>query len=65
MVETGRTRIRRYVIETPVEERIRLRTERVIIDRRRPVTGDTVCPDAFTETMTEMTERAEEPVVQK
>lgn len=65
MVETGRTRIRRYVIETPVEERVRLRTERVVIERRRPVTGDTVSPDAFTETTTEITERTEQPVVQK
>jgi uncharacterized protein (TIGR02271 family) len=65
MVETGRTRIRRYVVETPVEERVRLRTERVTIERRRPVSGDTLSPDAFTETVTEITERGEEAVVAK
>ena len=29
------------------------------------MTGDTVSPDAFTETTTEVTERAQQPVVQK
>ena len=65
MVETGRTRIRRYVVESPVEERVRLRTERVVIERRRPVSGAEPSPDAFTETETEITERGETPVVQK
>jgi uncharacterized protein (TIGR02271 family) len=65
MVETGRTRIRRYVVETPVEERVRLRTERVVIERRQPVSGRDASPDAFTETETDITEREETPVVQK
>ncbi len=65
IVETGRTRIRRYVVETPVEERVRLRTERVMIERRRRVTGDAVSPDAFTEVTTDLVEREEVPVVAK
>ena len=65
MVETGRTRIRRYVVETPVEERVRLRTERVVVERRSRVSGDTLSPDAFTETSTEAIEREEVPVVAK
>ncbi len=65
MVETGRTRIRRYVVETPVEERVRLRTERVVVERRRRMSGDTLSPDAFTETTTEAIEREEVPVVAK
>ncbi|MBV9538285.1 MAG: YsnF/AvaK domain-containing protein [Acidisphaera sp.] len=65
VVETGRTRIRRYVVETPVEERIRLRTERVVIERRRPVSGSGLSPDAFTETTTDVVERSEQPIVSK
>jgi uncharacterized protein (TIGR02271 family) len=61
----GRVRIRSYVVETPVEEQVRLREERVNIERRpvdRPVAaGD----DAFRERTVEATERAEEAVVAK
>lgn len=65
VMETGRTRIRRYVVETPVEERIRLRTERVVIERRRPISGDRLSSDAFTERTTDIVERAEVPIVAK
>ena len=65
IVETGRMRIRRYVVETPIEERVRLRTERVVIERRRPISGTELSPDAFTESVTEVTERTEMPVVEK
>lgn len=64
-VERGTTRLRRYVVERPVEEQIRLRDETVSVERR-PVTGSaTVAPDAFTEKVVEVTETREEPVVGK
>ena len=61
----GRVRIRSYVVETPVEERVALREEHVNVERRpvdRPVAaGD----DAFSERTVEATESAEEAVVSK
>ena len=61
----GRVRVRSYVVETPVEERVALREEHVDIERRpvdRPVAaGD----DAFRERTVEATESAEEVVVAK
>jgi hypothetical protein len=44
LVNRGTTRVRRYVVETPVEEQVTLHEERVTLDRR-PVTG-TVEPGA-------------------
>jgi uncharacterized protein (TIGR02271 family) len=59
------TRLRRYVVERPVEEQVRLRDETVTIERR-PVSGTaTVPPDAFTEKTIEVTEKGEEAVVAK
>ena len=63
-VDRGATRIRRYVVERPVEEQIRLRDESVAVFRR-PASGHTVAPDAFTEKTIEMTETEEEAVVSK
>ena len=64
-VERGTTRLRRYVVERPVEEQIRLRDETVSVERR-PVSGSaSVAPDAFTEKTVEVTETREEPVVEK
>ena len=63
-VDRGTTRVRRYVIERPVEEQIRLRDEAISVFRR-PATGRTVGPDAFTEKTIEMTETDEEAVVSK
>ena len=65
VVNRGGTRIRRYVIETPVEQSVTLRSEKVTLDRRpvtdaRPVTN----PD-FTEKTIEMTETEEQAVVSK
>ena len=61
----GRVRIRSYVVETPVQEQVTLREERVNVERRavdRPVApGD----DAFRERTIEAEERAEEAVVSK
>jgi len=64
-VQQGTARVRRYVVERPVEEQIRLRNERVSIERR-PVTGSaTVAADAFTDKVIEVSETTEEPVVSK
>ena len=66
LVNRGSTRVRRYVVETPVEEQVSLHEERVTLERR-PVTGDTMSPDAgsFTDRTIEMTETREEAVVSK
>jgi uncharacterized protein (TIGR02271 family) len=65
LVNLGGTRVRRYVVETPVEEQVTLHEERVTVDRR-PVTG-TVAADAadFTDRTIEMAETREEAVVSK
>jgi stress response protein YsnF len=64
-VGRGTVRVRSYVVETPVEERVTLRDERVEVERRpvdRPVRpGDA----AFQEREIAATERAEEAVVSK
>jgi uncharacterized protein (TIGR02271 family) len=62
-VERGGVRVRSYVTELPVQEQIRLRSERVSVQRTpvdRPVTGD-----AFRERSIEMTQTDEEAVVEK
>lgn len=64
-INRGTTRVRRYVVETPVEESVMLREETVSIERRpvtdsRPVTGAD-----FTDKLVEVTETAEEAVVSK
>ena len=64
VVDRGTTRIRRFVVEAPVEEQVRLRDERVTIDRR-PVTEGRPAADAFSDKVIEMTETAEEAVVSK
>jgi uncharacterized protein (TIGR02271 family) len=57
-------RIRTTVEEVPVEEDVRLRDERVVVERR-PVTGKTASGDAFQEKTVEVHETHEEPVVHK
>jgi stress response protein YsnF len=60
-----RYRVRTYVVETPVEEQVRLRDERVIVESR-PASGAVgTDPGAMQERVFEMTERHEEPVVEK
>jgi len=64
-VDRGGVRVRSYVTETPVHEQIRLRNERVNVERRpvdRAVTGG---DDAFRERSFEVTETGEEAVVGK
>lgn len=66
-VDLGTTRIRRYVVSTPVEKPVTLHEERVTIERRRPVTpGAAGVPEgAFEERTTEVRTTSEEPVVTK
>lgn len=64
-VEGGGVRVRQRIVETPVEETVRLREEHVHVERRavdRPLTeADT----RLQEDVIELTERAEEAVVSK
>jgi uncharacterized protein (TIGR02271 family) len=65
-VERGGVRVRSRVVERPVEEAVRLREERVRVERRpvnRPVTDEDI--RMFREGTIEVTERAEVPVVSK
>ena len=62
-VSGGTTRVRRYVVETPVEEQVALKGEKVVVDRH-PVTGGQPVAE-FTDKIIEMTEVNEEPVVSK
>jgi len=63
-VENGRTTVRRFVVETPVEEQVSLYEERVVVERRKPVT-DAVTGETLTELTVEMIETSEVPVVGK
>ncbi len=65
LVNQGGARIRRYVVETPVSEEVRLQSERVTLDRRPVTDGRPVTDDSFGEKTIEMTETAEEAVVSK
>jgi uncharacterized protein (TIGR02271 family) len=65
LVNRGTTRIRRFVVETPVEESVTLHSERVSVERR-PVAGEARVADAdFTDKVIEVTETDEEAVVAK
>ena len=64
-VDMGRVRIRSYVVETPVQESVKLRSERVFVERRpvdRALSGTEA---AFTDRVIEAEEHAEEAVVSK
>jgi uncharacterized protein (TIGR02271 family) len=65
-VQTGGVRIKSRIIEKPVEERIRLRSEHVTIDRKpadRAATKEEM--DNFKEGTVEVRETSERPVVKK
>ena len=64
LVNRGTTRIRRFVVETPVEENVTLHTERVSIDRR-PASATTAAEADFTDRTIKVTETDEEAVVGK
>jgi len=64
--ETGGVRITKTVEERPVEEQVTLRQEKVNVERHpvdRPATAADI--NAFKEGTIEVTERREEPVIQK
>ena len=63
-VKGGTTRIRRYVIETPVEEQVSLHSEKVVVERR-PVTGQVAGTVDFTDKVLEATATDEQAVVGK
>jgi uncharacterized protein (TIGR02271 family) len=65
LVNRGTTHIRRFVVETPVEENVTLHTERVSIDRRPASAGERVDNADFTDRTIEVTETDEEAVVSK
>ena len=64
-VNRGTTRIRRYVVETPVEEQVNLRDETVTIERHPVTDGRAVGGADFTDKVIEVTETDEEAVVSK
>jgi uncharacterized protein (TIGR02271 family) len=64
-VSGGTTRIRRYVVETPVEEQVTLHSENVTMERRPVSDTRPVDAAAFTDKVIEMTETSEEAVVSK
>ena len=66
MVETGGVRLRSRIVAKPVEESIRLRQERVTVNRT-PVNRAATAADlnAFQDGQIELTEHAEVPVVSK
>ena len=64
-INRGTTRVRRFVVETPVEEQVSLRDETVSIQRRAVTDGRPVTGAAFTDKVIEMTETDEEAVVAK
>ena len=64
-VDRGTTRIRRYVVETPVEQNVTLHAERVTVERRTPIETGVPGSGAFEERVVEVRETAEEPVVAK
>jgi uncharacterized protein (TIGR02271 family) len=65
LVNHGTTHIRRFVVETPVEENVTLHTERVSIDRRPASAGASVDNADFTDRTIEVNETDEEAVVGK
>ena len=65
VVNRGTTRIRRFVVETPVEEQVRLHDERVTIERHPVTDGRPVSDADFGDKVIEVTETGEEAVVSK
>jgi uncharacterized protein (TIGR02271 family) len=58
------TRIRRRVVEQPVEQQVTLREEKVVVERR-PYTGKPQDTNLFSETVVEMSDSREVPTVWK
>ena len=64
LINKGTTRIRRFVVETPVEEAVNLHSETVSVERRAVAPGTKATTD-FSDRVVEVTETAEEAVVAK
>ncbi|MEZ0167896.1 YsnF/AvaK domain-containing protein [Microvirga sp. TS319] len=64
-VSHGRVRVRSYVVETPVEEQVTLREERVAVERHPADRALSDADQAFQERTIEAEERGEEAVVSK
>jgi uncharacterized protein (TIGR02271 family) len=64
LVNRGTTRVRRFVVEQPVEQDVTLHSERVTVERR-PVSDDVRASEGFADKIVEVTETDEEPVVGK
>ena len=64
VVNRGGTRVRRFVVETPVEHSVSLHGEKVVLERHA-VTDGRPARDGFSEKTMEMAEMAEEAVVSK
>jgi len=60
----GTARIRRFVVETPIERQVTLQSERVVVERRRPV-SDKVTGEILTEVTVEIVETEEVPTVEQ
>ena len=65
VVNHGGTRIRRFVVETPIEENVTLHDEKVTLERRPVTDGRPMASDGFGEKTIEMTASSEEAVVSK
>lgn len=65
LVNRGTTRVRRFVVETPVEEAVTLHSERVSVERRPAASGSPVADADFADRTIEVTETDEEAVVEK
>ncbi|GEP07794.1 YsnF/AvaK domain-containing protein [Methylobacterium oxalidis] len=61
---SGTTTVRRYVVEVPAEQQVTLYDEKVVVERRRPVT-DQATGETLTELTVEMVETSEVPLVAK
>jgi hypothetical protein len=57
------TRVRRVVVESPVQQDVTLHTETVVVERRRPLSS--IGQDVLTEVTVEMTDSSEVPVISK
>jgi stress response protein YsnF len=57
------TRVRRVVVESPVQQDVTLHTETVVVERRRPMSS--IGQDVLTEVTVEMSDTNEVPVVSK
>lgn len=63
VVQGGTTRVRRVVVESPVQQDVTLHTETVVVERRAPMTS--IGQDVLTEVTVEMSNTNEVPVISK